>query len=446
MKIKNIKVDRFRNLTKIDVSFWNINILTWKNSSWKTNFTNLLSNCLNLDPNLWKDNYLWKNIVTNWKWYKDTNIEVTIWDIRSISVTKLPEKELWIMPENFIFKNKISKKYLSSIKQSIDFIWKSAYVNFNKNWFEWVREELKAKETKKINNIYNKEFNKEFIGTDEINYIDFNDFKNENTAYFNMFKNQIKDSIINYSKFNSFSSEAIYNFVIEKYQIETNELLVKELNNKNKKNPYTSFINSKFHYLLADIQKNKKQKDNFYRDLEFYTNWIIKKVYINTKAVNWPKWDIFIETPNAPKDIEYISAWSSVILFFTLLKNWLEISQLEKSYRDPEIMIFDEIDSVIHPSLLPLFSELLNIISTKVQLFITTHSPKLINQFEKNQIYLLKDLWSIWIKYTPISNILSYEDIIKTLDDEESKNYFLEKNNSDLFIEWLIDDIFPIKF
>jgi len=443
MKIKNLKVDRFRNLTKVNVSFWNINILTWKNSSWKTNFTHLLSNCLNLDPDLWKDNYLWKNIVTNWKWYKDTNIEVEIDNIKTISISRWLNwwQDLWIMPEKFIFKNKLSKKYLSSIKQSVIFYWKSETINFDNGDFSTVKWFLQKSKTKEIS-IFNKNFHKEIITNENINYV--NDYKSETVGYFSMFKNQIKDAIINYSNYNSFSSEAIYNFVIEKYQIETNESLIKELNNKNKKPPFSLFKNSKFHYLLVDIQKNKKQREKFYNDLDFYTNWIIKKVYINTKAINWPKWDIFIETPNAPKDIEYISAWSSVILFFILLKNWLELPFLEKSYREPEIMIFDELDCVIHPSLLSLFAELLNIISTKVQLFITTHSPKFINEFEKNQIYLLKDLWSIWTKYTPISNILSYEDIISKLDDEESKKYFIEKEPSELFIEWLIDDIFPI--
>jgi hypothetical protein len=38
------------------------------------------------------------------------------------------------------------------------------------------------------------------------------------------------------------------------------------------------------------------------------------------------------------------------MLYFILLKNWLELDI--KSYQNPEIMIFDELDSAIHPSLI----------------------------------------------------------------------------------------------
>jgi predicted ATPase len=152
-----------------------------------------------------------------------------------------------------------------------------------------------------------------------------------------------------------------------------------------------------------------------------------------------------IEGPNSPKDIEYISAGTAVIAFFVTLKNWLALKHQQRSYLPPQVMIFDEIDSTIHPSLLGKFAELLSIISNKVQLFITTHSLTLIDCFKKESIYLLRDLGSIGEKYSPISNVLSYKDIIEGLkDDEEIQNYFREKSNSELYVSGLIDEIFPL--
>ncbi|MFK7780340.1 MAG: AAA family ATPase [Candidatus Gracilibacteria bacterium] len=447
MKIEKLVIDRFRNLNKVEVSFGNINILTGKNSSGKTNFINILDNCLNTDKNLGKKEYLGKNIVTVGKGYKSLNIETTISDIDRLSISHgigNENKGIATRLLKLTFKNKVSKKYNSSYEQALD-----SYGQIGKIDYNWsnsvdtrksVIEKMKKYPVKLKKDTYKKVFNYEV--RDDIN-IENND-KNNNTYLFRMFQNLTKDEIISYNKKSSFSSEEIYNFVLEKYQIETNELLIKELNNKSTKRHSNSFKDSTFHYLLADVQKRKKQREIFYKDLNFFTNGIINKVYINTIAKQGPKGDIFIDSPNAPKDIDYISAGSGVIIFFVLLKNWLELPINEKSYKKPSIMIFDELDSVIHPSLLELFSELLNIIGINIQLFLTTHSPKLIKQFNKKDIYLLKDLGSIGTSYSPISNILSYEDIIEKLEDKDSKKYFNSLDNSELFIEGLIDNIFPI--
>ena len=106
-------------------------------------------------------------------------------------------------------------------------------------------------------------------------------------------------------------------------------------------------------------------------------------------------------------------------------------------------MIFDELDSAIHPSLIWKFTELLKIISNKTQLFITTHSTNFIDNFERKDIYLLKDIWSFNDKVKVESNILSYEKIINSLSKEEQK-VFKKTPNSDLYINWYIDSFFPI--
>jgi predicted ATP-dependent endonuclease of OLD family len=173
----------------------------------------------------------------------------------------------------------------------------------------------------------------------------------------------------------------------------------------------------------------------------FYSEGVISEVKINTRGAEWFKWNIFIKTPYWPRDIDYISAWSAIILYFVVLKNWLNLEK--KSYTQPNIMIFDELDSAIHPSLIWKFSELLKIISHKVQLFITSHSTTFIDNFERENIYLLKDIWSFNEKVKVKSNVMSYEKIMSSLNEEEQE-VFKKMSNSELYINWYIDTFFPI--
>lgn len=435
MKIKKIKVSNFRNLKNIDIEFWNINILTWKNSSWKTNFTQLITNCLNTNDKV-KD-FFWENITTFSPWVKKTIIETTIIDLYNIYQTKSSEKIKIIKPIEFTFKNIISKKTMSSQEHILDYVW-DEYEQTNGNFIDfdtiidWKIEFNKITKRK----IYNKAF------TDENNSVLKSDWWYE---YFDKFKRITEKSIINMDNSTSFSAclSEIYSFITKRYDLEKYKDIVDRINQNNKIFSRQNFSEAGFINLLWDIQSNKVIFNKFNDDLNYFTNWIIKKVEINMDWSKGFRGDIFIQSPNWPNEIAYVSSWSSIILYFVTIKNWLDLNLINKSYLEPSVMIFDELDSAIHPSLINKFSDLLKIISSKLQLFITTHSTNFIDCFDKKDLYLLKDIWSFYWKVNVDSNILSYKTIIDNLSIEE-KEVFWETINSELYINWFIDNLFPL--
>ena len=439
MKIKKLRVSNFRNLKKINITFWDINILTWLNSSWKTNLTQLLTYCLSTNDKV-KD-FFWENITTYWKWFNSTIIETTITDINTIFQTMKVDKNenkrkiKIYKPFEFTFKNKISKKTSSSEEFSLDYYWDE---------YEWEWDFIDYEEivninfkTKKLKNIYNKIF------TEENNSI-----LNDNLwyEYFENFKRITEKSIISMDNKTSFSAclSEIYSFITQTYDLDKYKSIIERINNKNKRLWRQHFINAGFINILWDIQANEEIFKNFNNDLNYFTDWIIEKVEINTIWAKWTRWDIFISTPHWPKELWYISAWSAVILYFVTIKNWLKLNYKEQSYIKPSIMVFDELDWIIHPSLIWKFTDLLKIISKDIQLFITSHSPLFIDSFSKNEVYLLKDIWSFNEKIKVDSNILSYKQIIESLDKNE-KEIFENTLNSELYINWYINSLFPIK-
>lgn len=436
MKIKHLKVSNFRNLKEIDTDFWNINILTWKNSSWKTNLTQLLTNCLNTNDKV-KD-FFWENITTFWPWLDRTIIETTIGDIKTIFQTKSWKKVNLYRPFEFTFKNYISKKTSSSNSFILDYKWEELE-------FEWdfvnISEVIDWKivlEKKEVKNIYEKIF------TEENNSVLKSDWWYE---YFDKFKRITERSIISMDNSTSFSAclSEIYSFITKTYDLDKYKDIVERINKKDKLFWKQNFSEAWFINILWDIQFNNKVFKKFNDDLRYFTDGIIRKVEINTDWSRWFRWDIFIDTPHWPNELWYISAWSAVILYFVAIKNWLELDYSEVYYIRPSIMIFDELDWIIHPSLISKFADLLKFISNDIQLFITSHSTVFIDNFEKEEVYLLKDIWSFWEKVKVKSNILSYKDILEELDDNEKK-VFKETPNSELYINWDIDSLFPVTF
>ena len=436
MKIKKIKVSNFRNLKNIDIEFWNINILTWKNSTWKTNLTQLLYNCLNTNENV-KD-YFWDNIVTVWQWLNYTNLEVTIWDINYLTQIKSLSKLSIYSPKEITYK----QKTLSSKEQSLDYIWWELIKDWNSDNLNFLDYKDILVWNIQLDKIDKKNiFKKRFEGMDNI------DLGNSNSEYYSIFKSIVGKNVINYDNRSSFSAclGIMYDFIVKKYKSEKYKSIINKLNSKEIFAWSQNFIEADFIDILSDIQRNEKQFKEFNKDVSFFTDWIISKVEINTKWASWFKWDIFIKTPFWPKDIEYISSWSAIILYFVALRHWLELDSHLSSFKKPYIMIFDELDSAIHPWLLWRFTELLNIISNKIQLFITTHSPLFIDNFEKKDIYLLKDIWSFEKNIKLDSNIFSYQEIINKLNDDEKK-IFMETSNSDLYINWYMEWIYPVSW
>jgi AAA15 family ATPase/GTPase len=156
----------------------------------------------------------------------------------------------------------------------------------------------------------------------------------------------------------------------------------------------------------------------------------------------WNDWMILVETPNAPRWFTSISAGSAVLIFFITLKHWLQLPFGKRSYSTPSIILFDEIDSSIHPTLLAWFVQILRELSEKTQLIFSSHSPTFIDFFSKEEVFYLKPKEALWSIKTTKSDLLSYDQIIKCLGENDRES-FLNETNSQLFINWMIDDIYP---
>ena len=174
--------------------------------------------------------------------------------------------------------------------------------------------------------------------------------------------------------------------------------------------------------------------------MNLYTKGIVKELFINSKG------SLSIVSPNGPDGIWTISNGTSVLVFFITLINWINLDLNQKSYQTPQIILLDETDSIVHPTILFEFIELLKALSRKVQVFITTHSPYFLDGFSKDEIYYIKDSSSIAENSREgmnRGNIYNYKSIIEKLSPDEQRDV-LNKKNSQLFCEGVIDSIFPV--
>lgn len=436
MKISSLKASNFRNLKRIDIKFWDINILTWKNSSWKTNLISLIKHCLNTDYDVEK--YFGKNIVTYWKGINQSSIKVILsidkrWFIYWHQVGNTAE---YRRPLSYEYNRLISKHplyvrsqdlYITGQFYSNDSLALLTYKQLMKALDDWGIERKKvfsiesSRESDLDDNITKGELLNIYWVSKDSNMRDFDSFKKHAER--------------------STTSPDVYKFVLDTNTMQESLQAIQELKKREPKRSSSPFSTAKFIFLLADLQKDIAARNNFYDDLSFYTDWILRKVYINTKGEDWSKGDIYVETPHGPRDISYISKWTALILYFVLIKNWL--NSRRQSYYAPDIMVFDELDSAIHPSLISKFVELLNIISDKIQLFISTHSTPFIDKFDKKDVYLLKDHGSFPAGVKVKSNIVSYEDIVNSLSKTDAE-IIGDMSNSELYIDWYVDSLFPI--
>lgn len=447
MFISNIHIDNFRNIKKADVKFGPINIFTGRNSSGKSNLLLALSNSLRTDPDFSTE--FFDNIVTYGKGMSKTVFKTTISGISSKRIHYRKDDKLYFAPEKFVFENAISKKTSASAYHKLyytgDFsrIAEGSLSSFDKG-FELEEEEFKkAVSFKHYENelVYERNFEERIETTENKELVKVSDeknFKNQENLY--ALFSEFKDKIYSWVRPKSFSSSAIYEHVTETYESEIYDQVLRRLNSKEDNVSFVPFRKARFIFLVADIQRDERQKELLKRDLDLYTDGIVKDVIINTDGSQGTKGEIWVESPHNhnPKDITSISAGTAVLIYFIVLKNWVELSN--KSFVSPEVMLFDEVDSIIHPSLMQNFNEVLTNISKKIQIFVTTHSPHFIDCFGKEQVYWLRDT-TLDLGAKTASSIYSYEDILGKV--KKNSEFLKKESNSKLFIEGLLDSIFP---
>jgi|GEM_PF-5833417 hypothetical protein len=451
MKIDNIQIENFRNIIRADINLKKINIFTGKNSSGKSNLLLAISNSIKTDSDF--SDIFYDNIVTFGPGKSKALFKTKVSTLNTTYIYSNKEKDkepgyTYISPESFTFENSFSKKSLSPIHHKLFF---SGELSQKTDLAQIMKDNDKKKNVVKNKLVYERSFNNEKIENIEDNHI----IKNIELSNF-QYSDKLIDifsgldnSLFSWIDSKTVSSTSIFKYVTER--INNNEIyeqiidFLKESEDQTKnQNARTPFVKAKFIHLLADVQKNKKQKKIFSNDLKLYTDGLLTNLTINLDGSIGNKGEIIVESCNSPKDIFCVSAGTAVLIYFILLKNWVELSYLERSFIKPDIMIFDEIDCIIHPSLMSQFTEILKSLSNTMQLFISTHSPHFIDCFDKNELFWLKDTTTInnKNKTIAISNVYSYKDILDKLPNDNA--YFAKKENSELFVNGLIDSLFPL--
>jgi len=127
MKILNLKAKNFRNLKSVNVDFQDINILTGRNSVWKTNLIQLLRNCLNTSTDI--EEYFGKNVVSIGTWISSTTIEAKVsWGGNIYGYVD----DDWVADlykiKEYTLRKEIVKNPLSLKKMSIKTFWQSTTI------------------------------------------------------------------------------------------------------------------------------------------------------------------------------------------------------------------------------------------------------------------------------------------------------------------------------
>lgn len=445
MKISNIKISNFRNITTADVTFSNINILTGKNSSGKTNFLLALANSVSLSED--QSEVFNNNVVTVGQGRRESVFDVTLENLnRNICYVEDDAVKTCISPNKYSLYKALDKngrtkriKMLFSgrlLEPQGKLSWedyKKKIEDYKEDWKDYIDQ-----------TVYEKTF--DVLDSDAFNKT----VKTSGNAfpYEEQFLSQIKDYrdvicswIVADSKYD-FSSSLIHKHVTDNVsREEVEEVLVRLKNKSQAVTRKLPFKRAKFINLIADIQSDKERAEEFKKEVTLYTDGILREVTIGQTKIS--SGEVVVESPNGAKNITSISSGTAVLIYFITLKNWLNLPFNKKSFHTPSVMIFDEIDSAVHPTLITNLIEVLRAVSKTTQLFITTHSPLFLDLFEKKEIFLLKDSILGMNKETGFNrcNIYDYQTIIKKLPAESAEN-ILGKRNSDLFVSGLIDSLF----
>lgn len=445
MKISNIKISNFRNIVSAEVDFSNINILTGRNSSGKTNFLLALSNALSTRQD--HSDIFNSNVVTVGKGKKETILNVTIDDLnKKVCYITNDVLQVCVQPKQYKFKKIIDKSGMTR-RQNLLFtgdLYNPRGKQIQSKDYRQIMNSIESWEHVENLDVYEKIF--EIIEQDGMSRIikkagESHEFEEVFLSQIDEFANSIKSWIDLDSKYD-FSSSLIHKYVTkqatsEELEEANNRLTTKGASITNRQ----GFNKAKFIQLVADVQSNKEKHDQFNKEVTLYSQGIVTSVGIGRGKFN--KGEIVVDSPNGPKSIVSISSGTAVLIYFILLKNWLYLPFENKSFQVPHVMIFDEIDSTIHPTLMDSMVEVLRSVSSRVQLFVTTHSPLFLDAFKKEEIYLLKDCLYGNNEENTFNrcNIYDYKTIIERLP-KVSADELLQKTNSELFVSGQIDSIF----
>jgi predicted ATP-dependent endonuclease of OLD family len=443
MKISNIKISKFRNIVSADINFGDINILTGRNSSGKTNFLLGIASSLSVESDQ-SDKYN-DNVVTVGKGLNQTVFETTLSQLQG-NVCHVRDEYVYVClnPKEYVLKKTLDK---DCCVKKIELKFSGEVLDPSEKKLTWIEY---TKDPSKFND-YLKSYTNELVYKKDFEFIDEDgvhktvktsgtdsDFENEHMSQIKSSRNAIMP-IIGFDKY-EYSSSRIQNYVTKLVSREVTDEVTERLSQKEGRYSKSHFTKAEFVHLLADIISEEKSSDTLMKEVSLYTNNIIKNLSIGSQ---YGKGEITVESPNGAKNISSVSSGTAVLIYFIVLKNWLNLSYSQQRFTAPSVFLFDEIDSAIHPTLLGNLIEVLRGVSKRSQIFVTTHSGTFLDFFDRKEIYLLKD--SLYgSKDRDISNrcnIFSYESIISKLPAEVLEG-IESQTNSELFISGTIESIF----
>ncbi|MEI6480541.1 MAG: AAA family ATPase [bacterium] len=447
MKIKSLKIKNFRNITRADINFGDINVLTGRNSSGKSNFLLALSTILETRKD-YSDMFA-RNTVSIGAGKRTTTFKATVTDVkqRTCFIEDTSKNFFCVEPNEFIFE-KIIDKNSTTVSQKLFFSGKK-FENKKKeiDWTTFSKDikifDENADLVKEPELVYEESFSND-SNVEEMNVIKSK--KSDIPHYENYlgFFHLLKEGVLsNVSSENQNEKDIINSISIHKYVTDKgNEEIYKEAAMRVKDDVLTaktSINKSKFIFLIADIQKDAKAYKRYREDLAFFTKGIVKDININSRGV------LEVSSPNGPEGIWTISNGTSVLAFFITLVNWLGLPFNAKSYKTPSVILLDETDAIIHPTILKEFIDILRSLSRKVQVFITTHSPYFLDGFSSDEIYYIKDSASMAENKQGMNrcNIYDYKTILDNLPSDQ-QSLLKEMKNSELFIGAVLDGLFPV--
>ncbi|MEK7645139.1 MAG: AAA family ATPase [Patescibacteria group bacterium] len=456
MKIRNIEIKNFRNISKADISFGDLNVFTGRNSSGKSNFLLAISSALKIKTDYTQE--FGGNNVTIGQGLRTTSLKTSIENKSArtcfVGGNQVDEQTdfFCVETEAMIFEKVLDKNSFSTLHKL--FFTGKQYVNRDREikWSAFAKDNSlfeKGAVTMKDTLVYEKNFSKtENIG--DTNIIQSNPIKNpQGDNYFAIFEHlqnsvvsQFRPKFLSVDMGNITTALSLHKYVTDKGNEQIYQEALRRLKDGGVPSNKTSLENSEFIFLISDIEKNKIIKEKFANDLNLYTKGIVRGVSINSKG------SLSVSSPNGPDGIWTISNGTSVLVFFITLLNWINLRSLERSYQLPHVLLLDETDSIVHPTILIEFIEVLRALSRRVQIFITTHSPYFLDGFSTEEIFYIKDAASIAgdvvVEGANRCNIYNYKTIIENLSPKEQK-YISDKKNSELFCQGTIEGIFPVK-
>jgi hypothetical protein len=299
MKIKSISIKDFRNITRSEVSFGKLNVLTGRNSSGKSNF--LLALATSLDTTVDHNEVYAGNTVTLSKGKRLTTFSTVIDEIRGMTCYMLNPGIFCIDPKSFTFEKTIDKQNLTK---------------FHRLKFSG-RQYASEKVDKEVSKVMEK-----FEDYGQL-YVDSPVYEHDPTQaeqkegvkvvkvpdqseqrYFDYFKGLKENIVCNLNTdrpSSAINATAIHDYVTERGDEEIYKQVLQSMNETDKS--YRRLPNlkkSKFIFLIADIQKNSEVTKKFESDLNLYTKGVVTKISIDKKGA------LSVTCPNGPENnLEY---------------------------------------------------------------------------------------------------------------------------------------------